>query len=86
MMMAKWPQMKRYTIAIILFLSGMLIGMNLNSLTLKSKHQNKKSIEKLITLLTYIDQDYVDDINMDSLVNEIIIDWDKELKRDSVSN
>ncbi|MCY4161715.1 MAG: hypothetical protein OXE77_07600 [Flavobacteriaceae bacterium] len=78
--------MKRYTIAIILFLSGMLIGMNLNSLTLKSKHQNKKSIEKLITLLTYIDQDYVDDINMDSLVNEIIIDWDKELKRDSVSN
>ncbi len=84
--MAKWPQMKRYTIAIILFLSGMLIGMNLNSLTLKSKHQNKKSIEKLITLLTYIDQDYVDDINMDSLVNEIIIDWDKELKRDSVSN
>lgn len=84
--MAKRPQMKRYTIAIILFLSGMLIGMNLNSLTLKSKHQNKKSIEKLITLLTYIDQDYVDDINMDSLVNEIIIDWDKELKRDSVSN
>ncbi|MCY4253585.1 MAG: hypothetical protein OXC64_02485 [Flavobacteriaceae bacterium] len=60
--------------------------MNLNSFSLRSKNQNTKSIEKLVTLLTHIDQDYVEDIDMDSLVNKIIIDVDKEIKGDSISN
>ncbi|MCY3997779.1 MAG: hypothetical protein OXE55_00285 [Flavobacteriaceae bacterium] len=84
--MAKWLRNYKYILAIIFFLCGMLIGMNLNSFSLRSKNQNTKSIEKLITLLTHIDQDYVEDIDMDSLVNKIIIDVDKEIKGDSISN
>ncbi|MCY4216115.1 MAG: hypothetical protein OXC92_03905 [Flavobacteriaceae bacterium] len=84
--MAKWLRNYKYILAIIFFLCGMLIGMNLNSFSLRSKNQNTKSIEKLVTLLTHIDQDYVEDIDMDSLVNKIIIDVDKEIKGDSISN
>ena len=84
--MTKWLRINKYTLATIFFSIGLLMGMNLNSFPLKIKNRNSKSIEKLITLLTHIDQDYVDDIDMDSLVNKIIADVDKEIKRDSISN
>ncbi len=84
--MTKWLRNYKYTVTVIFFLCGLFIGVNLDSFPLKSKNQDAKSIEKLITLLTYIDQDYVENIDMDSLVNKIIIDVDKEIKRDSISN
>ena len=80
--------MKRNTVFLILIVLlslsiGYLFGTQ-NDLKISATNSSHPSINKLYRLITYLTNDYVDEINADSLVREVIENIVDELDPHSI--
>ena len=83
--MYKSNKIFRFPMFVLFLTLGLLAGLSLKPFSLgNSLEKNTQSTDKLVTLLMHIDQDYVEEINVDSIVEHIIEKLNTELDIDTL--